>query len=108
MPVYIDTMEARFGRMKMSHMIADTLPELHDMADEIGLDRKWFQRTSSIPHYDVCMSMKALAIKKGATEVGRDRFVQIIRGFRRQGKPTVHIDGANVSAAYFIAISEEK
>ena len=43
MSVYVDSYFAEFGRMQMSHMIADTLPELHEMADKIGVARRWFQ-----------------------------------------------------------------
>ena len=43
MAVYVDDMRANFGRMKMCHMIADTIDELHTMADRIGVARRWFQ-----------------------------------------------------------------
>lgn len=42
--VYVDDMYkypiGRFGRMKMSHLIADTTDELLEMVDKIGVDRK--------------------------------------------------------------------
>ena len=44
MSVYVDDMEAGFGRMVMCHMWADTLDELLEMADAIGVQRKWLQR----------------------------------------------------------------
>ena len=44
MTVYVDDMYrspiGRFGRMKMSHMVADRRSELFDMARRIGLDWK--------------------------------------------------------------------
>ena len=42
--------------MKMCHMLADTLDELHAMADRIGVARRHFQTDSSAPHYDICKS----------------------------------------------------
>ena len=51
MPVYVDNQKNPYGRMKMCHMLADTLEELHAMADLIGIKRKWFQNEST-PHYD--------------------------------------------------------
>jgi len=69
MTVYVDDMYkrrlGRFGRMKMSHMIADTEEELHKMADAIGVARKWYQGD----HYDVSLTMRALAVRCGAVEV---------------------------------------
>lgn len=65
MAVYIDDMEAKFRRMKMCHMIADSEHELHEMARRIGVARRWFQGD----HYDVCLTMKAKALKLGAVAI---------------------------------------
>ncbi|MDQ7818735.1 MAG: DUF4031 domain-containing protein [Melioribacteraceae bacterium] len=62
-------MNRKFGRMTMCHMIADTLEELHAMADKIGIKRKWFQEKASHPHYDICLSKKELAIENGAKAI---------------------------------------
>lgn len=67
MAVYVDDMEAVFGSMIMCHMIADTDEELHEMADKIGVKRKWHQSPNS--HYDICRSKKRLAIKHGAIQI---------------------------------------
>ena len=58
MAVYVDKEENAFGRMIMCHMVADTLEELHAMADRIGMRRSWFQPRSS-PHYDLSKSRRA-------------------------------------------------
>jgi len=68
MAVYVDDMRANFGNMIMCHMIADTLDELNEMADRIGVNRKWLQKTSHI-HYDIALSKKKLAISYGAQEI---------------------------------------
>lgn len=53
----------------MCHMSADTLDELHEMADKIGLRREWFQISNSgLPHYDISLGKKKLALKYGAVE----------------------------------------
>lgn len=68
--------------MVMCHMIADTLDELHAMADRIGIRRKWFQSQSSTPHYDICKAKRALAVKAGAVECGLHEFVDHMRRVR--------------------------
>lgn len=72
MAVYVDDMwrvpMGRFGRMKMSHMVADTEEELHGMAERLGL-RKWFQNAASGAHYDISMSKRGEAVKFGAVEI---------------------------------------
>jgi hypothetical protein len=67
--VYVDMPILPYGRMMMCHMMADSLEELHAMADKIGIQRKWFQSYSAYPHYDICKSKRRLAIKYGAVEV---------------------------------------
>lgn len=83
MPVYIDFQQNRLGRMKMSHMIADSLDELHAMADRLGLKRAWFQVSrSGIPHYDICQSKRSLALGYGAIELERREYMGIASRIR--------------------------
>lgn len=73
MTVYVDDAEIPFQGMKMSHMIADTEKELHEMADKIGLERSWYQGD----HYDVSISKKKEAINEGAEEVTWRELIEI-------------------------------
>lgn len=82
MAVYVDKARHRYRRMIMCHMMADTLEELHMMADKIGLNRKWFQGKST-PHYDVCLSFRKKAVQLGAIEVGMKEAGIIIRRLRQ-------------------------
>ncbi|KVP17110.1 DUF4031 domain-containing protein [Burkholderia ubonensis] len=70
MAVYVDDMEAPFGRMKMCHMVADTDEELHAMAERIGVARKWHQKPGTArSHYDIAQSKKTLALAAGAIPI---------------------------------------
>lgn len=78
MAVYVDNGQIQYRRMKMCHMLADTIEELHSMADKIGIKREWFQNETT-PHYDICQSKKQLAIQNGAIEADRKKVVELIR-----------------------------
>lgn len=91
MTVYVDNMEAAFGRMKMCHCWADTREELLAMMDTIGVKRKWFQRPdgaapfgmkASWEHFDIAQTKRALAIQHGAVEVSM--FVMAVHANRQQ------------------------
>jgi len=55
----------------MCHMTADSLDELHAIADKIGMERRWFQTPpkASHPHYDIPQERRKMAIALGALEV---------------------------------------
>lgn len=68
--VYVDDMEAPYGRMVMCHMIADTTEELMRMADRIGVNRKWIQYPGTYKeHFDICKAMRRKAVEFGAKEI---------------------------------------
>lgn len=70
MSVYVDDMNAQFGRMRMCHMFADTHAELVRMAGLIELAGRHIQNPgTSREHFDVCRSKRALAVENGAKEV---------------------------------------
>jgi len=70
MAVYVDDMKAKFGRMIMCHMIADTTEELLAMADEIGVARKWIQYPGTPrEHFDIALSKRKQAVQHGAKEI---------------------------------------
>lgn len=83
-PIYVlvDDAKNSYGRMKMSHMIAETDEELHDMADKLGLKRKWFQPTP-YPHYDICQTKRKLAVDLGAIEVTVRELVKAARKWKK-------------------------
>jgi hypothetical protein len=83
MAVYVDYARNKLGRLLCSHMIADSLAELHAMARAIGMKRKWFQGEASFPHYDVSQTRRREAVRLGAVEVGRRELVHVMRRYRQ-------------------------
>jgi hypothetical protein len=74
-----------FGRMKMSHMIADTTEELLEMCDKIGVQRKWIQQQGTAnEHFDIAISKRKLAVTHGAIEVDMYELVRKIQARRKK------------------------
>lgn len=82
MTVYVDDAKIHYRGFLMCHMFADSLDELHAMAAAIGLKRSWFQKGTTLAHYDVSLSKRALAEQRGAVRVDRDWLVARIRASR--------------------------
>ena len=79
MAVYVDDMKAPYGRMVMCHMIADTTEELLEMADRIGVARRWIRDEGDAhEHFDIAMSKRALAVEYGAREVTMFELVDLL------------------------------
>jgi hypothetical protein len=69
----------RYRRMKMSHMMADTEEELHQMAEAIGMRREWFQGD----HYDVSMGRRTKALALGAVPITVRQMAEFRKGKRK-------------------------
>jgi hypothetical protein len=77
MSVYVDDAMHPYGRMMMCHMVADSRAELDEMADKVGVARKWIQEPGTYrEHYDICKAKRALALKAGA--VALDSVAEIL------------------------------
>lgn len=79
MSVYVDESMWPFRGMIMCHMMADTEDELHEMADRIGIARRWYQGD----HYDISKTKRALAVRFGAIEVSSRELVRMFPVRRR-------------------------
>ena len=76
MAVFVDDMRARYGRMIMCHMGADTTGELLGMAERIGVAQRWIQHAGTWrEHFDIALVKRALAVRFGALEVTQRDFV---------------------------------
>lgn len=93
--VYVDNFYitgVTYGRMKMCHMIADTTEELLDMADKIGVQKKWIQhRGTANEHFDICLAKRKKAVSLGAVEIGfRDYAKRVQDKAEAHGIPWTH------------------
>lgn len=88
MSVYVDNMRAPHGRMIMCHMFADTHDELVDMADRIGVARRWIQvEGTHREHFDVSLAKRALAVQHGAEEITMHELSRLLNEKRRASTP---------------------
>ena len=92
MSVYVDDMmvcvrNKNWRYSTVCHLIADTEEELHQMADQIGLRRSWFQKKNDqIPHYDLVRSKRVKVVRAGAVEISIKQFVKKLCEWRNNGK----------------------
>ena len=81
--VYVDDMRARYGRMIMCHMLADTEDELQAMAARIGVAHRWHQKPGTVhSHYDICQRMRNKAVRFGAAQIDRRGVAKLLAAKR--------------------------
>lgn len=87
MTVYVDDMDAPYGRMIMSHMIADTKEELLSMCDKIGVQRKWIQYEDTYKeHFDIAKAAKTKAVENGAILITWRQTGLMVKNRRENGR----------------------
>jgi hypothetical protein len=73
MTVYVDDAVTLWRGERWAHLMADTLDELHTLAQHLGLPRRSFQNKTSGAHYDVTAALRVEAIALGAVAISRHR-----------------------------------
>jgi len=84
MAVYVDDEQIPWRGKLWCHLVADTLPELHEFASQLGLRRAWFQSKSLYPHYDVTTSVRDRALALGAKLGDRGTIVNCAKHLKTQ------------------------
>jgi len=73
MACYVDTVRAYPGAglryTEFCHLLADTRDELHTLADQLGIPRRFFQDHPWRWHHDLPAPLRERAIALGAREV---------------------------------------
>ncbi len=73
MGCYVDTVRTYPGAglryTRFCHLLADSREELHAMADELGIPRRFFQDHPWRWHHDLPEHLRARAVQLGAQEL---------------------------------------
>ncbi|MEQ1761996.1 MAG: DUF4031 domain-containing protein, partial [Pyrinomonadaceae bacterium] len=79
MTVYVDGLRDYGWRHGPScHLIADSVEELIEFAESMGMRREWFQAKST-PHFDLTAEGRAAAVAMGAIELTYRELIAKIR-----------------------------
>lgn len=87
MAVYVDEMSIclqskKWPYKQACHLVADSVSELQEFAVLLGLHPSWFQDKPELPHYDLTTGMRQKAIRFGAIELSRKKFLKLMRKYR--------------------------
>ena len=83
MAVYVDHPRWLWRELYWCHLGADSLLELHDFAALVGKPRRAFQ-CRRLPHYDLTVVQRAVAIELGALAVSSRELVVVARRLRAE------------------------
>ena len=79
MSVYVDDAVTLWRDRRWAHLMADTLGELHEMAQALGIPRRAFQDKTSGAHYDVDADTREIALRLGAIPISRHADRELVR-----------------------------
>jgi hypothetical protein len=84
--VYVDGLRDYGWRHGPScHLIADSVEELIEFAESMGMRREWFQAKST-PHFDLTADGRVAAVAMGAVELTNRQLIAKIRELRQRKK----------------------
>jgi len=87
MSIYVDEMQvciqsAKWPYTRACHLVADSVEELKEFATRLGLHPSWFQNKPELPHFDLTTRMRQKAVRMGAVELNRKKFLKLTRKYR--------------------------
>lgn len=83
MSVYVDDAVTLWRGRRWAHLMADTLDELHAMAERLDMPRRAFQDKRSGAHYDLTEELRGQALQLGAIAISRHRDRDQVRAIIR-------------------------
>lgn len=84
MAIYVDNVRVKWRGKEWCHLVGDSLEELHQFAQRIGLKPEWFQVGASYPHYDVTAERRLRALQTGAIEGSRRQIIHCARKLKAE------------------------
>jgi hypothetical protein len=85
---YVDALRAYPDRglrhTEYCHLLADSRAELHEMADQLGIPRRYFQDHPWRWHHDLPPELRARAVELGAREITMHEVGALLR--QRRGE----------------------
>lgn len=87
MAAYVDDAIWPWRGKQWAHLMADSLDELHEFAQRLGLRRNWFQGRASGAHYDITAAKRESALRLGAVPLSRDDatlYQSVLQNARKQ------------------------
>lgn len=84
MAVYVDNVRIKWANNEWCHLVADSIDELHEFANSLGLKRKWFQISASYPHYDVTVANRTKALSLGAQAGTRKQIITCAKKLKKE------------------------
>ena len=79
MAVYLDKMKYRWRDKYWTHMVADSIDELHIFAKLIGVKCEYFDKNDIHPHYDINMMQVQIALINGARFIERRELIEVVK-----------------------------
>ena len=80
--LYVDHARIPYGRMLMSHLMADTPEELREAAEQLGLSARIQRPGTEKEHLDVSETKRREALAMGARPVTGKELVNLVRAKR--------------------------
>jgi FMN phosphatase YigB (HAD superfamily) len=81
--VYVDDAGILWRGKKRYHMTADSLAELHGFAEQVGINKCWFHRGTTHPHYDITEPQRQAVLDAGGVAVTQRELLRIATRLHR-------------------------
>jgi hypothetical protein len=84
MAIFVDDEQIQRGGKSWCHMVAESLPELHEFAKRLGLRRSSFQFNVTHAYYDITVGVREKALRLGASMGDRPTIITCAKQLKTQ------------------------